>query len=54
MDHNAIGKLFIHQGFLSSDSELKALKEISKEKGVDITFESIKVMLGLALTSLLT
>ncbi len=32
MDHNAIGKLFIHQGFLSSDSELKALIEISKEK----------------------
>ncbi len=30
------------------------IKEISKEKGVDITFESIKVMLGLALTSLLT
>ena len=32
MDHNAIGKLLIHQGFLSSDSELKALIEISKEK----------------------
>jgi len=30
------------------------IKEISKEKGIDITFESIKVMLGLALTSLLT
>lgn len=31
------------------------LKEISKRKAdVDITFESIKVMLGLALTSLLT
>ncbi|WP_327858308.1 DUF2513 domain-containing protein [Acinetobacter guillouiae] len=30
------------------------IKEISIEKGVDITFESIKVMLGMALTSLLT
>ncbi|MCU4582501.1 DUF2513 domain-containing protein [Acinetobacter gyllenbergii] len=30
------------------------IKAISKEKGVDITFESINVMLGLALTSLLT
>ncbi|MBJ9771764.1 DUF2513 domain-containing protein [Acinetobacter baumannii] len=30
------------------------IKEISKEKGIDITFESIKIMLGLALTSLLT
>ncbi|ENX42828.1 DUF2513 domain-containing protein [Acinetobacter sp. NIPH 2100] len=30
------------------------IQEISKEKGIDITFESIKVMLGLALTSLLT
>ena len=35
MDHNAIGKLLIHQGFLSSDSELKALIEISKEKKLD-------------------
>ena len=32
MDHNAIGKLLIHQGFLSSDSELKALIVISKEQ----------------------
>ncbi len=29
------------------------IKEISKEKGVDLTFESIKVMLSLALSSLL-
>lgn len=30
------------------------IKEISRDKGVDITFESLKIMLSLALTSLLT
>ncbi|MGR2919412.1 DUF2513 domain-containing protein [Acinetobacter sp. 1125_18A] len=39
---------------LRDENVWNRIKQISKEKGVDITFESIKVMLGLALTSLLT
>ncbi|WP_228129867.1 MULTISPECIES: DUF2513 domain-containing protein [Acinetobacter] len=39
---------------LSDQNVWNRIKDISKEKNVDITFESIQVMLGLALTSLLT